>query len=131
MWNPFTGYLVFLLYSYLGGNRKRPYAIAIVFLTSGVVFHDLVIYLISGSISIVFTITFLIYSMISITETLFFTKRKYIRGHHPAPPFERSLTLRVMLNMALLATPLILGFFINFLIFPKSVMNRLFQFFLT
>ncbi len=129
MWNPFTGYLIFLLYSYLGGNRKRPYAIAIVFLTSGVVFHDLVIYFISGSISIVFTITFLIYSIISITETMFFTKRKQVRAH-PVPRFELSLPFRVMLNMALLATPLMLGFLINFLIFPKSVMNRLFQFFL-
>ncbi len=129
MWNPFTGYLVFLLYSFLGGNRKRPYLIFLVFMTSGIVFHDLVIYLITGSISIIFTITFLLYSMISLIENILLVQRKGARKN-AFEARELPIAFRVIINMVLLLMPLVIGFIANFLIFPQSVMNRLFQFFL-
>ncbi|MCX6246114.1 MAG: hypothetical protein NTW10_00135 [Bacteroidetes bacterium] len=127
MWNPFSGYLIFLLYSFLGGNRKRPYVIPLVFLTSGIVFHDLVIFLITGTLSIVFTITFFLYSVIfSIEHRIFmirkaFKTRALTRSNLP-------VAYRVILNMTLLAIPLTIGFLINFLAFPDSAMNRIFQF---
>ncbi|NCA75251.1 MAG: hypothetical protein EOM90_02855 [Alphaproteobacteria bacterium] len=126
MWNPFSGYIFFLLYSLIGGNRKRPLAISFIFITSGFLFHDLLIILITGSISIVFTVTFLIYSMIFNIEhrILFFGKgiRSYLSRMNLFP-----LRYHVLVNMILLALPLVAGFLVNFLVFPQSVMNWLFH----
>jgi hypothetical protein len=126
MWNPFSGYVFFLLYSLIGGNRKRPLAISFIFITSGFLFHDLLILLLTGSISIVFTVTFSIYSMIFNIEhrILFFGKgiRSYLSHRNIFP-----LKYHVMLNMTLLALPLVAGFLVNFFIFPHSVINSLFH----
>lgn len=126
MWNPFSGYIFFLLYSLLGGNRKRPFAIFFIFLISGFVFHDLVIFLITGSISIVFTVTFSIYSMIFNIENKFQALGKDLKSYI----FRKSvfpLRFHVIANMTLLGLPLATGFLINFFVFPHSVINRLFH----
>ena len=125
MWNPFSGYLFFLLYSFLVGSIKRPYAIFIVFITSGFLFHDLVIYMISGSISIVFTVTFSIYSVIFNIEYKLMKLRKRARSV-AVSKLVRPLRYHVILNMMLLAVPLAIGFLINFYVFPQSIVNRLF-----
>jgi len=125
MWNPFSGYLFFLLYSFLGGNIKRPYAIFIVFITSGFVFHDMIIYMISGSFSIVFTVTFSIYSVIFNIEHKLMKMRKGVRSV-AVRKLVLPLRYHVMLNMILLAFPLAIGVLINFYVFPQSVVNRLF-----
>lgn len=126
MWNPYSGYVFFLLYSLMGGNRKRPLAISFIFITSGFVFHDLVLLLVTGSISIVFTVTFAIYSMIFNIEHRMLALGKgvnsYISRKNLFP-----LKFHVMVNMTLLALPLAAGFFINFLVFPNSVISRLFH----
>ena len=129
MWNPFSGYLIFLLYSFLGGNRKRPYAIPFVFLASGIVFHDLVIYLITGTISIVFTITFSLYSVIFTVEHQLSMIRKDFKNH-AAVRIELPIAFRVILNITLLFIPLTVGFLINFFVFPHSAMTRVFLYFL-
>jgi len=126
MWNPLSGYLFFLLYSFLGGNRKRPYAIFFVFLSSGFVFHDLIILLVTGSISIVFTVTFLIYSLIYNIEHKLYTLRKRLRTYTNIK-FGLSVKFYVLLNMTLLLLPLVIGFIVNSYIFPNSLINRLFH----
>lgn len=126
MWNPLSGYLFFLLYSLLGRNMKREYAIFFVFLISGFVFHDLVIYIISGSLSIVFTITFSIYSVIFNIEHKLMKLRKGVKSfsiRHVVLP----LKYYVMLNMLLLGLPLVVGLLINFYVLPQSVMSLLFH----
>ena len=126
MWNPYSGYLFFLLYSLLGGNKKRPYAIFFVFLISGFVFHDLIIFLVTGSISIVFTVTFSIYSMIFNVEYRLSTLKRNVKAR-AINKNELPLKFYVLLNMTLLLLPLTIGFLINFFLFPHSVMNRLFH----
>jgi hypothetical protein len=127
MWNPFSGYLIFLLYSFLGGNRKKPYAIPLVFLASGIVFHDLVIYLITGTLSIVFTIAFSLYSIIFSIEHRVSTIRKTFKN--PAlVRIELPIVFRVILNITLLFIPLTIGFLINYFVFPHSAMTRMFQY---
>ena len=127
MWNPFSGYLIFLLYSFLGGNRKKPYAIPLVFLASGIVFHDLVIYLITGTFSIVFTIAFSLYSIIFSIEHRISTIRKTFKN--PAlVRIDLPVAFRVILNITLLFVPLTIGFLINYFVFPHSAMTRIFQY---
>jgi hypothetical protein len=130
MWNPFSGYLIFLLYTFLGGNRKRPYAIPVVFVASGVVFHDLVIFLVTGTLSIVFTITFSLYSVIYGVEHRISSVRKAFKKR-ALVSIEMPLGWRVALNMTLLVIPLTIGLLINFFILPHSAMNRIFQYILS
>lgn len=126
MWNPLTGYLFFLIYSLLSGNRKRPSLIFIVFMISGIVFHDLVIYLFTGSMSIIFTITFMIYSIIfSIEERIAIRRKKRHIQQNFAKEFP--IAFNVVLNMILLSLPLVLGIVVNYYIFPDSAINNLFR----
>ncbi|MCX6281732.1 MAG: hypothetical protein NTU51_07205 [Bacteroidetes bacterium] len=126
MWNPYSGYVFFLLYSLVRGDRKRPLAIFFIFITSGFVFHDLLIFLVTGSISIVFTVTFSIYSMIFNIEHRMLAIGKDVRSFASRKNLF-PLKYHVMKNMALLALPLAAGFIINFYVFPHSVMSRLFH----
>jgi hypothetical protein len=126
MWNPLTGYLFFLLYSFLSGNRKRPYLIFIIFIASGVLAHDLVIFLITGGISIVYTVTFALYSIIFfIEEFISAQKKKRARGNIISRPIP--IYYFVGLNMILLSVPLFLGFLVNYYVFPYSPVNDLFR----
>ncbi len=125
MWNPYSGYIFFLLYSLIGGNRKRAFAISLIFLTSGFVFHDLVIYLVTGSISIVFTVTFSIYSIIFNIENKLLSLGKNFKTYSLRKNLF-PLKYHVMLNMTLLLLPLLAGFLVNYIFFPDSVMNILF-----
>jgi hypothetical protein len=126
MWNPLTGYLFFLLYSFLSGNRKRPYVIFIVFITSGVVFHDLVILLLTGSMSIIYTVTFTLYSIIFFIEEMLASRKKK-RTHHHIIPRPVPIFYFVGLNMILLGVPWFLGFLVNYYVFPDSVINNIFR----
>lgn len=124
MWNPLTGYLFYLIYSFLGGNEKRPYLIIIVFIVSGLVVHDFLIFLLTGSMCIIFTSTFTIYSIIFIIEERIAARKKHL------PPYQRQLApipihFFVLLNMVLLSLPLILGILINYFVFPESPVNHL------
>ena len=125
MWNPYSGYIFFLLYSLIGGNRKRAVAISLIFLTSGFMFHDLVIYLVTGSISIVFTVTFSIYSVIFNIENKLLTLGKNFKSYSLRKNIF-PLKYHVLLNMTLLFLPLLAGFLVNYIFFPDSVMNILF-----
>ena len=126
MWNPLSGYLFFLLYSFLGGNKKRPYAIFFVFILSGFVFHDLIIFLVTGSISIIFSVTFLIYSLIYNIEHKLFELRKRVK-FYTNRKFSLSVKFYILLNMTLLFLPLVIGFIVNSYIFPNSPISRLFH----
>ena len=126
MWNPLTGYLFFLMYSLLSGNQKRPYLIFIVFIISGLVVHDFLIYLFSGSMSIVFTVTFTLYSIIFIVEEALIARKKK-RGRHPYKLKPTPIFYFVVLNMILLSVPLILGILVNYYVFPDSVINNVFR----
>ncbi len=123
MWNPFSGYIFFRMYSLLGGNKKRPFAIFLIFLFSGLVFHDLPIFLLTGSISVIFTVTFSIYSVIFNIEYKLLTMRNNFKvqmlRRNKLPP-----VFHIAMNMALLALPLITGFLVNLYFFPESPLNR-------
>ena len=126
MWNPFSGYLFFRMYSLLGGNKRRPFAIFLIFLFSGLVFHDLPIFLITGGISVIFTVTFSIYSVIFNIEYKLLTRRNKFKSHflrrNKFPP-----VYHIVMNMALLALPLVTGFLVNLYFFPDSPLNRFFH----
>lgn len=126
MWNPLTGYLFFLMYSFLSGNKKRPYLIFIVFIVSGVIGHDFIIFLFTGNISIIFTTTFLLYSIIFSIEEQMIARRKkqlHLRNKTRTIP----IFYFVVLNMILLSVPLLLGIMVNYYVFPDSVVNNLFR----
>jgi hypothetical protein len=126
MWNPFTGYLFFLLYSFLIGNLKHPYSIFIVFTISGMVFHDFLILLFTGSVSIIFTITFTLYSIIFSIEEQMAARRKR-RFLHQKRTRPIPIYYFVLLNMILLSVPLFLGILVNYYVFPDSLINNLFR----
>jgi hypothetical protein len=126
MWNPLTGYLFFLLYSFLSGNRKRPYLIFVVFITSGVVLHDLVLLLITGSPSVIYTVTFALYSIIFFTEEMMSARRKK-RGRSLTRLRKIPIPYFVAMNMILLGVPWFLGIVVNYYIFPGSPINNLFR----
>lgn len=126
MWNPLTGYLFFLVYSFLSGNRKRSFLIFIVFIFSGLAMHDFIIFLLTGSVSIVFTVTFTLYSFIfSIEERITDRKKNLFVRRRPTRP--SPIHYFVLLNMALLSLPLVAGFIVNYYVFPESALNDLFK----
>lgn len=126
MWNPPTGYLCFLLYSFLSGSMRRPYLIFIIFIISGIIAHDFVIFLFTGSISIIFTITFALYSIIfNIEEWMVDRKKKWVIHHNQARPIPTFYF--ILMNMVLLSLPLFLGILVNYYVFPDSMVNNIFR----
>lgn len=113
MWNPFCGYILFLFYVHIGGNRKRNIALVIVFLSSGFILHDLLIFLITGIFSFVFTIGFSFYSAM-ITINSFYSYEKYI--------YRNSKLENAILNICFIISGLFIGYTTNYLFFPNSVL---------
>jgi hypothetical protein len=115
VWNPFCGYLLFLFYLRLG--HRKNIAAMITFITSGFLFHDLLIFMVFGIVSFVFTISFLFYSVvyISMGSNHYNTIRFY----------QRSKITTVFLNLSIVIAGLLIGFFFNCFIFPNSPISKL------
>jgi polyferredoxin len=100
--------------------------IFIVFITSGVVVHDLFISLVTGSLCIIFTVTFTLYSIIfSIEERIASRRKKRLPYRSQARPIP--IYYFVMLNMLLLSLPLVMGILVNYYALPDSAINNLFR----
>jgi hypothetical protein len=111
-WNPFCGYILFLLYVHFGGNKKRNIAVSTVFLLSGFIIHDMLIFIVTGIFSFVFSISFLFYSVL-FTINSFQNYEKYI--------YNGSKLRNVFLNICSIISGLKVGYSFNCLIFPNSI----------
>ncbi len=112
IWNPFCGYILFLFYVHIGGNKKRNIAVCIVFLSSGFILHDLFLFFVTGIFSFVFTISFLFYSFIVIINSF----QNYERYIYNGSKFKNAF-----LNISFILSGLLFGYYINYLIFPNSI----------
>lgn len=112
MWNPFFGYILFMLYVWLGGNRNRNSSLFTVFILSGFFLHDLVIYFITGVFSFVFSISFQFYFTLIYLNSISNFERKF---------YNCSSIRNASLNLFFILGGLIIGYSINYLLFPHSI----------
>lgn len=118
MWNPFMGYFLFITYVHLGGNRNRSASLFAVFILSGFFLHDLLIYLLTGIFSFVFTIGFQFYSALIYLNSI---------SHFEKKLYNHSSLRNVSLNLFFIVCGVITGYTINYLFFPNSIIYKYFQ----
>ncbi|KAF0139343.1 MAG: hypothetical protein FD122_3337 [Stygiobacter sp.] len=118
MWNPFLGYFLFITYVRLGGNRNRSTSLFAVFILSGFFLHDLLIYLLTGVFSFVFTIGFQFYSALLYFDSIYNFERKI---------YNHSSIRNVSLNLFFIIIGLLTGYSLNYFLFPNSIIYKYFS----
>lgn len=112
MWNPFFGYILSMIYVRFGGNRNRNSSLFMVFILSGSFIHDLVIFLITGVFPFVFSISFQFYFTLIYLNSVSNFERKF---------YNCSSIRNASLNLFPIVYGLIIGYSINYLLFPHSI----------
>ncbi|MGA9117465.1 MAG: hypothetical protein WB626_11870 [Bacteroidota bacterium] len=107
-WNPYCGYILFQLYR-RSGDRK-PTAVFWIFALSGFWFHDVLIYVLLGRFSLVFTVAFLFYACVYVASLRRHSPLRRLYRRQDVPP--------VLMNLGLLFSGLLLGCLVNYPIFP-------------
>lgn len=100
LWNPFFGWILFILYLRIGGKRKSAGATLIVFAASGFMIHDLAVIIIFHRPFLLFTIAFSFFGLAVIAN-----RKLEVHLHQDSWP----KTLNLLVNVILICTGFTMG----------------------